>query len=137
MRMAVWALFLLPWLQGPKEPVASPHHRGPGNLEGWTLKWTVPEVDEGPLPRTLVIARSGKVLRKIEGDGFVWAWMFQNRGTQVAIETGPMHFSLACRLYDVASGRELADFDCFHDPTPATAPPWVKRLKDSGQAFED
>jgi hypothetical protein len=68
------------------------------------------------------------VIRKIDGDPFVWKWMFLANGRQVAYESGPLHFSLTCILADIQTGRILKSYDCFRE-LPESAPEWVKRLE--------
>lgn len=109
------------------EAKESHHHAGPGGLEGWTVREEIEE--QGMLPSGLVIARGGRVIRRIEGDPFVWSWMFVADGKQVAYQTGPLHFAMSCVLVDVSSGKQLAMQDCFAEPVRANAPHWVKRLK--------
>ena len=110
------------------QPTPSAHRAGPGGLEGWTLDWPIPDHPDEKFPTTLVIARKGRVVRKIDGTGFVWQWIFWNKGRQVAYESGPLHFGLQCNLADVATGKQLATFDCFHG-IPENAPDWLKELE--------
>jgi hypothetical protein len=112
---------------------ASAHRAGPAGLDSWTLKYGVPDLNQGPLPGTLVVARNGRVVRRIEGDPFVWRWVFLDGGQQIAYETGPLHFGMSCVLLDLASGKRMADFDCYHD-LPAGAPAWVSALENSPDA---
>ena len=83
-----------------------------------------------------MIARHSRILCKIKGDPFVWAWMFQANGTRVALESGPMHVWLNCRLLDLRTGKEVAHYDCFRD-VPEDAPNWVKLLEPGKGAFHD
>lgn len=135
MKKLVWSVVLLAswaWGQDGRDedkPVASEHRAGPNGLEGWTLSWKIN--DDGPAdryPGALVIARRGKLMRRIEGDPFVWKWMFVNGGKQVAYEVGPLHFSMTCVLLDVKSGRRLGDYDCW-SPVGRKAPRWVEALE--------
>jgi hypothetical protein len=108
---------------------ASLHRQGPHALEGWTLDTFIPGHGTERYPHTLIIAAHGKVLHRFDGPAFfIWNWMFQDDGKQVAYESGPLHFSLTCVLADVRTGRQLADYDCFRE-LPADAPPWVKELE--------
>jgi len=124
--------------QTPKEriraskPTESEHVRGPHGMEGWTLDWPIPESGYGDerLPLTLVLARDGHILRRIDGDAFIWRWIFWADGTQVAYESGPLHFSVDCVLYDLAKGREISRVDCYHE-LPANVPDWVSALEAS------
>jgi len=97
-------------------------------LEGWTLDSPIPDHPVETFPFTLVIARKGRVLRKIDGDPFVWRWIFWNNGREVAYESGPLHFGLQCILASVATGKQLASYDCFHG-VPDNAPDWLKALE--------
>lgn len=54
--------------------------------------------------------------------------MFWESGKQVAYETGSLHFNMACRLIDIASGRQLASLDCYRD-LAEDAPEWAKALR--------
>jgi hypothetical protein len=112
----------------PEQPTQSEHRGGPDGLEGWTLNYTIPDHPNERFPMTLVIARKGHVLRKIDGNGFIWKWIFWADGRQVAYESGPLHFSLACVLADVGTGKQLASYDCFHG-VPNDAPAWLKALE--------
>jgi hypothetical protein len=124
------------WTQTPKQqiragtPTESEHIRGPHGLEGWTLNWAIPSSGYGDekLPLTLVLARDGHVLRRIDGDAFIWQWIFWADGRQVAYESGPLHFGLDCVLYDLEKGRELSRVDCYHE-LPADTPDWVGALE--------
>jgi hypothetical protein len=125
LRMAVVLMFAL----FARPAVESVHVAGPNGLEGWTESVLIDEVKEqGPLPVGLVIARNGRVIRKIDGDPFVWKWRFQPDDRRVAYETGPLHSSMMCVLADIRTGKQLEAVDCFGE-LPADAPPWVKELE--------
>lgn len=126
-RGALWAVLLAAG-PGMAAQTESPHRQGPHGLEGWTL--LVPIDNQGDLPMTLVIARDKKILHKFPGDGFVWKWIFLDDGRQVAYESGALHFSMACVLADLRTGKEQARFDCFPNPLPQNAPAWVRRLEE-------
>jgi hypothetical protein len=116
------------------KPTKSDYIKGPHGLEGWTLNSPVPGSGYGDqkLPLTLVLARNGHILHRINGDGFIWRWMFWADGLQVTYESGPLHFGLACVLYDLKRGREVDRIDCYHD-LPADAPDWVRALEAAGK----
>lgn len=120
--------------QSPKTadaPVESKHVAGPHGLEGWTLDSLLPGESTGDrYPFTLVIARNGKVIRKISDGPFVWRWIFWDEGRQIAYETGPLHFSMQCNLLDLATGRTVASFDCWQG-IPDNAPAWLDALESS------
>jgi hypothetical protein len=112
------------------KPIESPHRHGSDGLEGWTVSHRQvlePGYPEA-YPDVLIIARHGRVVRKIPGEPFVWQWTFWAGGRQVAYETGPLHWSLTCNLMDIKTGRKLANLDCFHE-LPADAPAWEKTLE--------
>ena len=109
----------------------SPHRSGPNGLEAWTVLY--PIEGQGDLPMRLVIERHGKMVQTIKGDGFVWKWIFLKHGEQVAYESGPLHFVLACVLFDLKNNREQARFDCYPSPLPSNAPDWVKALESTKQ----
>lgn len=96
--MSALATFLAVALPGLAQ-TESPHRRGPHGLEGWTLLASIDNQDE--LPMTLVIARNKRVVQTFPGDAFVWKWIFVNDGRQVAHETGPLHFAIACVPADI------------------------------------
>ena len=66
--VVVLAMVVQTFAQGTREkPIQSAHVAGPGGLEGWTESVVIDEVKgQGPLPVALVIARHGKVVRRIE-----------------------------------------------------------------------
>jgi hypothetical protein len=109
-------------------PTESRHRHGPNGLEGWTLNYTIPDRPGQQYPEILVLARRGRIIRRIPGSPFVWNWIFRAGGRQIAYETGPLHFGMLCTLANTATGRELASYDCFHE-LPANAPEWEKALQ--------
>ena len=115
------------------KPTESPHIAGPDGLEGWTLQGTLPPEDnygDEKFDFTLVIARHGHVIRRIQGGAFIWRWMFWANGRQVIYESGPLHFSADCVLEDVLTGKQLAEYDCYHEE-PQPEPDWVQALERS------
>jgi hypothetical protein len=112
-------------------PVESAHITGPHGLEGWTLNSSLPgETNRERYPFTLVIARNGKVERKIQGSAFVWRWIFWDDGRQIAYETGPLHFGMSCELYDLNTGKVLDSVDCWQG-IPDNSPAWLVALEKS------
>ena len=113
--------------------VESPHVAGPCGLEGWTLSGPIPDdSSHEDYPFTLVIARQGKIWRRIAGGAFVWNWIFWDDGRKVAYESGPLHFGMSCNLYDLASGRILHSVDCWRG-IPDNAPAWLQALEAARQ----
>ena len=110
------------------KPIESAHRAGPNGLEGWTESF--PLADGQSVPASLVIAQRRHVIRRIEGDPFIWRWMFWENGKQVAYETGSLHFNMACTLVDIASGRQLANLDCYRE-LAEDAPVWAKALQNA------
>ena len=108
------------------KPSESSHRAGPNGLEGWTVIY--PSPDGRGYPTTLVIAQWGHVIRRIQGDPLVWKWMFLESGNQVAYQTGSLHFNMGCVLVDIASGRQLANLDCYRE-LAEDAPAWKKALQ--------
>ncbi len=105
----------------------SPHRRGPHGLAGWTLNEPYPDRPGEVYPRTLVLSRHGRIIRRITGESYLWKWLFWADGTQVAYQDGPPHFVLRCILVDLKTGHQLANEDCFSD-LPASAPAWEQQL---------
>ncbi|MGD0628333.1 MAG: hypothetical protein ABR987_03215 [Terracidiphilus sp.] len=112
----------------PNQPTESTHIQGPDGTEGWTLDSPIPDQPGQKYPFTLVIARKGRVLRKIDGDPFVWQWIFWDNGRQVAYEAGPLHFGMQCILADVRTGKPLESYDCWRG-IPDNAPAWLEALE--------
>jgi hypothetical protein len=108
------------------KPTESAHRVGPNGLEGWTESY--PSADGQRYPANLLIARQRHVTRRIQGDPFVWKWMFWKNGRQVAYKTGSLHFNMTCKLVDIASGRQLASLDCYRE-LAEDAPAWAKALQ--------
>lgn len=127
LRLAPFLIFAL-FARGMKEkPIQSAHVAGPNGLEGWTESITIDEVaNQGPLPVRLVIARHGKLVRRIDGSPFLWQWEFRPGGTQVAYEIGPLHFGMTCVLADIRTGKQLESVDCYQPP--ARMPKWAEEL---------
>lgn len=113
---------------GADKPIESAHQVAANGVEGWTESY--PLADGQSAPANLVIAQRRRVIRRIQGDPFVWRWIFWGNGKQVAYETGSVHFNMACRLVDIASGRQLASLDCYRE-LAENAPAWEKALRNA------
>lgn len=116
--------------QPADRPTQSVHRHGPEGLEGWTLEAPVRDSGYGDerFAFALVIARHGRIVRRINGDPFIWKWIFRAGGREIAYATGPFHFSETCLLVRLADGKRLDGYDCYHD-RPAVRPDWVKALQ--------
>ena len=128
--LALFALSLSALAQSARDdkPTESAYLTGPAGLEGWTLDYPFPDRPEDRYPHVLVVSRKGRVIRKITGQHYIWNWIFWSEGRQVAYEDGPPHFVMRCILADVATGRQLANIDCFHE-LPPDSPLWAKTLE--------
>ena len=75
---AILATGLLLFAQASDKPEESKHRTGPHGLEGWTLDSPAPDSGYGDerFAYTLVLARNGRVLQRIEGDPIIWSWTF-------------------------------------------------------------
>jgi hypothetical protein len=111
-----------------EKPVESEHRKGPNGWEGWTLLSSIPNDATQQYAFTLVLARNGKVIRRISGDPLVWNWMFWAEGEQVAYESGPLHFGMSCILADIKTGQQLGNVDCYHE-LKKNAPEWAVKLE--------
>ena len=74
----------------------------------------------------LIIYRNGQVVRSIKPGGFIRSWGFWQKGEQVAIYSGALHFAGFYVLYDVGSGREIARGN---DPITEDSPNWMRSLE--------
>jgi hypothetical protein len=132
-RLCAWTALLAVTLaqsqttQVTSGPTESRHQHGPNGLEAWTLDYLVPGETES-YPEILVIARNGRILRKIDGNPFIWSWKFFENGQQVGYEIGALHFDVTCVLLDLSTGKHLANYDCYHE-LPKPIPSWVKELQ--------
>ncbi|MGN5478589.1 hypothetical protein ACTMU2_20945 [Cupriavidus basilensis] len=97
-------------------------------FEGWTVIY--PSPDGQGYPTTLVIAQWEQVTHRIQGNPLVGKWMFWENGNQVAYQTGSLHFNMGGVLVDIASGRQLANLDCYRE-LAEDAPTWEKALRDA------
>lgn len=94
---------------------------------GWLVAYGEHPSTSYPIPTTLIIYRSGKILRRL-GNGFVFgSWFFVNGGKQVAFNTDTLHGSLApyYELRDIETNKII---DKWQAPLSDKSPEWVKRL---------
>jgi hypothetical protein len=62
-----------------------------------------------PIPTTLVIYRSGRIIRRISDGMMLYKWQFLDRGRQVAVSSGTVHGmnGIHLTLYESRTGRQL------------------------------
>ena len=100
-----------------------------GVTRGWLVEYPWPDQDDvsqswRTIPWRLVIARHGKVVRKIQATQSFWSWNFWNGGREVVVQEGPPHGASWFVRMDVTSGKELETWD--GDIEGGNAPDWVK-----------
>jgi hypothetical protein len=138
MRIPILAVFLAVsagCVHAQPQPSEFPHHPGPKGLEAWAVhaNYAGEFAEYNQYPAALIIARHGHVVRRIDGSPFLWSWIFLDDGKRIAYQSGPLHFGMACILADIASGKQLATFDCYSTPRD-TAPKWVDDLEQHGNS---
>jgi hypothetical protein len=80
-----------------------------------------------PIPMTLVIYRSGKVIRKISNGFVIGRWYFLDKGKQVAFYTNTVHGDRApyYELRDIQSNKAI---DKWQGQLTEKSPQWARRL---------
>jgi hypothetical protein len=98
-----------------------------GHTAGWVVLYQNPMVG-APIAGTIVLWRSGKVIRRFRTQQTFWSWGFYANGKQVAYHVGPMHGELSshCELRDIASGHLLGSWT--GDLENHTRPTWTMKL---------
>lgn len=98
-----------------------------GQTAGWLALYSDPD-SSTPFAGTLVLWRSGRVVRRFEADQTFWSWDLYANATQVAYHVGPTHGEAPhCELHDIESGRLLASWD--GDLDDAKRPQWTRGLE--------
>ena len=80
-----------------------------------------------PIPRQLVIWKSGRVIRKIDAQAMIWNWRFYGRGKEAGFSDGPTHgadIPYSYRLFDIATGRLISEIAGHQE----NFPDWVRLL---------
>ena len=100
-----------------------------GAIKGWLVEFPWPDQDDvsqswRTVAWTLVIAKHGKVVRRIQAPVTFWSWNFWNGGREVVIEEGHPHGTPWFTRRDITSGRELESWE--GDIEAGNAPAWVK-----------
>lgn len=109
-----------------------------GVTKGWLVEIPWPDQDDASQSwRTIairvVIARRGRVIRRIDGGVGIWNWDFWKGGQQVAFEVGPVHGETSCALIDIKTGRTVDEWpgDCRFVSEMDNVPDWVKAASGS------
>ena len=80
-----------------------------------------------PIPRQLVIWKSGRIIRKLDAGAMIWNWRFYHGGKEVGFSDGPTHGTdvpYSYQLFDVPTGRLISEIDGHQ----ANFPEWAKLL---------
>jgi hypothetical protein len=95
---------------------------------GWLVQNRAGDVDY-PISSTLVVWRSGKIIRRFPAAQVFYSWTFYARGRQVAYHVGPLHGESKshCELHEIESGRLIAAWDGDLD-LDNNRPEWTKGL---------
>jgi hypothetical protein len=98
--------------------------------DGSTVGWSVLVENcctSYPIPTSIVVYKDGHQ-HVIAPGQMIWKWRFIERGSQIAVLSGPVHGSASeARLYDW-HGKQLASWDGSHAP-PAWAKNWQQEFQ--------
>lgn len=80
-----------------------------------------------PIPLTLVIYRSGRVVRRIQPGLMIFDWRFLEGARKIALSSGTVHGMTfrSLSLYEVRTGRLLERWEGSFEEAP---PPWARGL---------
>jgi len=80
-----------------------------------------------PIPLTLVVYRSGRIIQRIQPGLMIFDWRFVEGAKQIALSSGTVHGMTfrSLSLYDVRTGRQLRRWEGSWKETP---PPWARGL---------
>jgi hypothetical protein len=82
-----------------------------GQTAGWLVLYSDPDAST-PFAGTLILWRSGKVVRRFQADQTFWSWEFYADAAQVAYHVGPTHGDAPhCELRDIENGRLVASWN--------------------------
>ena len=81
-----------------------------------------------PVALTLVIYRSGRIVRRLTPGWMIFDWRFLEGGKKIAMSAGTVHGMTyrSLSLYDVVTGRMEDHWDGAFEATP---PAWARELK--------
>jgi hypothetical protein len=107
---------------------------GPQGLKACTLSYLVPELAppghatmDDVLPQRLIVYRYGRRLFSVKNGPFIWNFAFLENGKELAFAQGPLHFGMMCHLVLSATGKEVAQEDCFSSDEKSSK--WVSDLE--------
>jgi hypothetical protein len=100
-----------------------------GQSVGWTAGYNGC-CQSYPIPMVLVIARNGRVVKRIQRERPIWQWQFEDGDAKVAVFTDTTHSNLMpeCALYDTRTWKVI---DEWHRGKSATLPEWAKPFADA------
>ena len=89
-------------------PVIAPDRR--------TLGWLVEMPNcctSYPIPTTLIVYRSDRIIHRINDGMMIYKWAFLDRGRRIAVSSGTVHgmTRIHLTLYDSQTGRAIGTWD--------------------------
>jgi len=81
-----------------------------------------------PIPRQLVIWKSGRIIRKIDAQAMIWNWRFYDRSKEIGFSDGPTHgadIPYSYKLYELRTGRLISEIDGHQENFPEWAKPLI------------
>jgi hypothetical protein len=80
-----------------------------------------------PVPLTLVVYRSGRIIRRIQPGWMIFDWRFVEGAKKVALSSGTVHGMTfrSLSLYDARTGRRLDQWEGSFEEAP---PLWARGL---------
>ena len=98
--------------------------------DGQTAAWLIDYENcctSYPIPLTLVIYRSGRIVRRIQPGLMIFDWSFVEGASKIALSSGTVHgmTSRSLSLYEVRTGRLLERWEGSFEEAP---PLWARGL---------
>ncbi len=114
--------------EGFKDPKIAEDRRTVGWLDYFHLEMPDMNVDAW-VSQNLTVYNNGKIIRTINSSdscgNFIRDWGFWKNGKQVAINSGGLHFAGTNCLYDIKTGKKVAETS---DPITDKSPAWARSL---------